>query len=301
MEFEGELYSERLRRQAQTAALQNGDVSWSTTDLPHAARTKLHLAWQDAVSDLTLEGKELLAEAIKHVSARSVGYELFPEQMVPKYKDGGLVGNVNDLFSLVEAQHARLKAMLAAMTNTRNPAPRSLGQLRSVQVAAFKDTVNEVFSAHLVGLHLHDNSTLVPIESHEMHAAVVAPTLFLLHSEKRFTGAEIAYQKALKELRNRDAGDAITDAGTALSSALKALGCSGEVLGDQLKSARNIGLVRGSDTPLTDAVIRWVATQRNQGEAHTAEHPYSMSDAWMAVHVVGALIIRLTEAAAENA
>src|SRR3954465_7201164 len=67
--------------------------------------------------------------------------------------------------------------------------------------------------------------------------------------------------------RNRDAGDAITDAGTALQAALTALGCGGNTVGDLMKSAKQIGLVRGPDTPLADAVVavvNWVAAQRNQ-------------------------------------
>ena len=138
----------------------------------------------------------------------------------------------------------------------------------------------------------------MPVQSHEMHSAIVAPTLYLLHSQRRFEPAETAYQKALNELRNRDPGDAITDAGTALQEALTALGCPGKTIGECLKSAKKSGLVAGTDTPLTEAIrktVDWVAAKRNEGEAHRADTDINMSDAWMVVHVVGALIIRLTE------
>lgn len=138
----------------------------------------------------------------------------------------------------------------------------------------------------------------MPVASLELNAEVVAPTITLLQSEPRFAGAEAAYQKALTEIRNRDAGDAITDAGTALQAALTALGCSGNVLSDLMKSAKRNGLIRGTDTPLADAivaVINWVAAQRNQGEAHYADADADISDAWMVVHVVGALIVRLVD------
>ena len=65
-----------------------------------------------------------------------------------------------------------------------------------------------------------------------------------------------------------------------------------------MKSAKNKGLLKGNDTPLTDAVCKtvdWVAAKRNQGEAHKGDPDINMSDAWMMVHVVGALIIRLAE------
>jgi hypothetical protein len=150
---------------------------------------------------------------------------------------------------------------------------------------------------------LHYNSRLVPVDSHEMHNAVVEPTLYLLHSQPKFADAEKAYQKALKELRNRDAGDAITDAATALQDVLTALGCTGGALGDLLKSAKNKALLQGNDTPLTEAVCKtvdWVAAKRNQGEAHKGDPDIDMSDAWMVVHVVGALIIRLSESPASG-
>jgi hypothetical protein len=79
---------------------------------------------------------------------------------------------------------------------------------------------------------------------------------------------------------------------------LKALGCAGGALGDLLSSARRNGLIKGNDTPLTEAISRmvnWVAAKRNQGEAHQGDPDIDMSDAWMVVHVVGALIIRLSE------
>ena len=72
------------------------------------------------------------------------------------------------------------------------------------------------------------------------------------------------------------------------------------MLGDLLKSARKIGLLKGKDTPLTEAIGRtvdWVAAMRNQGEAHKGNPDVDMSDAWMVVHVVGALIRRLSDAA----
>jgi hypothetical protein len=103
---------------------------------------------------------------------------------------------------------------------------------------------------------------------------MVEPTLYLLHSQPHFQGAEAAYQKALKELRVHDAGDAITDAAAALQEVLTALGCAGNTIGDLLKSAKNNALLKGNDTPLTDAIgktIDWVAAKRNQGEAHRGD------------------------------
>jgi len=135
----------------------------------------------------------------------------------------------------------------------------------------------------------------VPFSSREMHEAVVVPTLTLLGGDMRFSKAESAYQKALREIA-ADPSDAITDAGTALQEMLTALGCSGNALGPLLTSAKKKGLLGGHDDLLIDAVykaIDWVSADRaNKGDAHkvVASRP---DDAWFAVHVVGAIMLRL--------
>lgn len=217
---------------------------------------------------------------------------------------GGYRHNSEDLLSLVEAEHEALKQFVDSRTDPwGGPALRSgatgfgFGD-PTVDAEAFRANVNRILEAHLVAFHLHDNSRLVPVASHEMHDAVVAPTLYLLHSEPKFAGAETAYQNALKELRNHDAGDAITDAATALQEVLTALGCAGGALGELLSSAKTKGLLTGADTPLTESIgktVNWVAAKRNQGEAHRGDPDINMSDAWMVVHIVGALTIRLSE------
>jgi hypothetical protein len=102
----------------------------------------------------------------------------------------------------------------------------------------------------------------------------------------RWNSSTSTTRRCLKELRNRDPGDAVTDAATALQDVLTALGCTGGALGDLLKSAKNKGLLKGNDTPLADAVCKtvdWVAAKRNQGEAHKGDPDINMSDAWMVV------------------
>lgn len=298
MDYESELYAERVRRKAQAEGLAGGTTKW-TEELGHDVRVKLRHMWTQltnhrAFGDGVLEVESYIAER----SLVSIAFPLKPEMMAPNNK--GITNN--QLLSLIEAQHEALLMMAANPTIVRPPHPGMSADLYRVIESApeyFRQGVNRIFEAHIVGFHLHHNSHLVPIASHEMHNAVVEPTLYLLHSQPGFEGAEAAYQKALKELRIHDAGDAITDAGVALQEVLTALGCTGNALGDLLKSARKIGLLRANDTPLTESIGRtvdWVAAMRNQGEAHKGNPEVDMSDAWMVVHVVGALIVRLSEA-----
>lgn len=297
MEYEEDLFAERVRRKAQAHRLASGETQW-TDQLNRDVRVKLGLAWDDATAQLGPADLQWLETFIEHKSLRSIGWTLRPDLM-------RLMTTTTDnerLLSLIEVEHESLRALSDRAQAFGGPyLGGSWGGpgLTFDPAEKFRLDVNRILLAHIVAFNLHHNSRLVPVDSHEMHGAVVEPTLYLLHSQPRFADAEVAYQNALKELRNHEAGDAITDAATALQEVLTALGCSGGALGDLLRSARNRGLVKGNDTPLTEAVgrtIDWVAAKRNQGEAHKGDPDINMSDAWMVVHVVGALVLRLSEA-----
>ena len=107
---------------------------------------------------------------------------------------------------------------------------------------------------------------------------------------------ERAYQDALRELAGGDPADAITDAGTALQEALTVAGAKGNALGPLLKSARQLGLLRAHDAALEEGIVKlvdWVSADRSTlGDAHKASQA-RREDAWLTVHVVGALILRL--------
>jgi hypothetical protein len=151
----------------------------------------------------------------------------------------------------------------------------------------FEVVLNTIFAQERVAFEFIGNE-IVEFDSKEMHATVVAPTLRLLSGRAGWDKVEDAYQKALKEI-GVDPADAITDAGTALQEALAQLGCKGNALGPLGDDARKRGLLTPYDAKLVD----WVSADRSgKGDAHNAT-PATRDDAWLAVHVVGALILRL--------
>jgi len=157
--------------------------------------------------------------------------------------------------------------------------------------------VNEVFNSHRIAFRFVQGE-VVPLSSDELHVEVVEPTLRLLHGRKDLDKAHDAYLKALKEISNEDAPDAITDAGTALQETLTALGCQGNQLGDLLKDAKKQGLLGAHDQKLITGIENfgaWASAERSQsGDSHkSSEAP--LADAWLMVHVVGALIVRLAD------
>jgi hypothetical protein len=137
---------------------------------------------------------------------------------------------------------------------------------------------------------------LIAFESDELMQEVVEPALRLLAGET-FAGAHAAYLGALKEL-GKDAANAVTDAGTALQETLTVLGCKGNALGPLLKDARRNGLLAGHDQQLVDGILKfgeWASADRSEsGDSHKVSSA-TTADAWLMVHVVGALIVRLTD------
>ncbi|MGZ3140961.1 hypothetical protein ACVDFE_02935 [Lentzea chajnantorensis] len=143
------------------------------------------------------------------------------------------------------------------------------------------------------------NGQMVEFSSREMHVAVISPVLKLLATNNTYSAVEAAYQDALREISDNKGADAITDAGTALQEMLNALGCKGNALGPLIKNARNKGIIAAHDVRLLDGldvIMNWVSADRSEsGDAHSSTQA-AIADAWLTVHIVGALILRLAEA-----
>ena len=158
--------------------------------------------------------------------------------------------------------------------------------------SAFQATVNTRLREAQVGYELVGGK-MVEQRSRELHAALVEPTLKLL-AEPGWESVERAYQAALREIAAGDPGDAITDAGTALQEALSLLGAKGKSLGPLIDSAVSSGIIAGYDSHLLKAASHWVSADRsNKGDAHNSQ-PAQVEDAWFTVHVVGAILLRLS-------
>lgn len=164
------------------------------------------------------------------------------------------------------------------------------------EVEGVEYAVNRILDEHRISYRLVEG-TVVERSSDELFTSVVEPALQLLVGSD-YTAAHDCYLKALKELTSHDAGDAITDAGTALQETLTALGCSGNALGSLIADAKSRGLLGPQDSPLTTGIVKfadWVSAERSTtGDAHHHSDA-EVADAWLMVHVVGALIVRLVD------
>ncbi|EFP58260.1 hypothetical protein HMPREF0321_1067 [Dermacoccus sp. Ellin185] len=166
-----------------------------------------------------------------------------------------------------------------------------------VNVAEFlEEAINAIFVAHRVAFKSID-CEFVPFESDALHHDVVEPTLRLLVTEKH-KDAHASFLAALKQIAAGDAGNAITDAGSALQHVLEDLGCNGNALGPLWKDAKKRRLVTAHDQNLLSGIsafVDWASADRSTtGDAHK-NSTASIADAWLMVHVTGALILRLTD------
>lgn len=155
--------------------------------------------------------------------------------------------------------------------------------------------VNRILAEDRVAFELV-NGEMVPFASRSMHREVVEPVVRLL-AEPGWERVEKSFQDALSELSRGKGANAITDAGTALQEALIFLGADGNQLGDLTTSAKAKGIIAAHDAPLLNAIeraCRWVSADRsNTGDAHNSDDA-SREDAWFTVHVVGAIVLRLS-------
>jgi len=280
------LRSGRKRQQELAEREAAGENLW-TKSFSEGTRVKIKLAAADTIGIHAADDVYGFAHGLL---CRQWGQEKFITASVNSTTDliGALqIGDDDLVADVIEAVYS---AILFTLQNF------SSGRARPVAgPKAFAERVNDILREERVAFELVEGQ-MVDLESEELHVAVVAPALRLLSGREGFDKVEIAYRNAIMELSGGSADDAITDAGTALQEMLTALGCNGSSLGPLIGDARRRGLVAPHDARFDQAisnVMDWVSADRSQsGEAHHVSNA-TPEDAWLIVHVVGALILRL--------
>lgn len=158
----------------------------------------------------------------------------------------------------------------------------------------FRIDANDILRRHRISWSFVGEE-LISRRSDELQDAVVNRVLKLPISAGH-NAAQEAYLEALDLIEHDKPAAAITESGTALENMLAGLGCKGNALGPKVRDAKAKGLLGGADEKLTNAVMNicdWVSAERStRGNAHPGSNA-TIDDAWLIVHVVGALIIRL--------
>ena len=176
--------------------------------------------------------------------------------------------------------------------------PDNQRELESYEAdAIFSSVIKSLLLEHRISYDLVDG-LMIPKDSQALHVGVIEPVLKLITTSGDWTATEKPFLEALRELAANHPSDAITDAGTALQAALTSVGCKGNALGPLIKSARLMGIFGAHDEPMLegiDRILNWVSADRsNNGDSHKSSSA-SSDDAWMIVHIVGAIILRLSK------
>ncbi|MCU1530105.1 MAG: hypothetical protein JWP75_3868 [Frondihabitans sp.] len=132
--------------------------------------------------------------------------------------------------------------------------------------------------------------------NYAMHSEVLRPATILLGDDPAFRTASDAYQSALTRLSKGETDVALTQAATSLQEFFRALGVEGNSVSDQLDNAQRQKVISPADRSLMKPLIGWVNADRSdRGNAHRhREGDVTKADAWLMMHVVGALMVRLS-------
>ncbi len=129
-----------------------------------------------------------------------------------------------------------------------------------------------------------------------MHSEVLRPATVLLGDDPVFRTASDAFQSALTRLSKNETDVALTQAATSLQEFFRALGVEGNSVSDQLDKAQRQKVISPADRSLMKPLVAWVNADRSdRGNAHRhREGDVTKADAWLMMHVVGALMVRLS-------
>ena len=286
------MFFDRRRKLRDLAASEAQGKSFWTTKFDSQIRTKIIFALAESAPDAPSYVANV-ANRAAYLIQKDQGWGRL------KLRDGETTLNFQQFVALADDQYlpAAIEAICLAGSQVNQAETNYF--FNPFSSDTFAEEVNRVLGEHRISFELIDGE-MVPFESRELHTSVVAPTLALLAGTQRFEKIEAAYRDALNELSERHPDDAVTDAARALQEALVSLGCEGNALGPLMASAKKRGLLGSHDSVLADAlgkIIDWVNADRAvSGDAHL-ESRASQEDAWFSVHVIGALILRLTQGA----
>jgi len=162
-------------------------------------------------------------------------------------------------------------------------------------VDTFITTANDLLLGARVGWHFQDGR-FEPRDNQVLHAEVVEPAAVLLDSDPKFAPASRGFQTALNRLAENKPDVAITDAASAVQEFFRALGVVGNSIADQLNNAQKASLITSYDRQLLKPIIDWMNSDRSdRGNAHHhRDGEVPRADAWLAIHVAGALMVRLS-------
>jgi len=194
----------------------------------------------------------------------------------------------------IRTEHDIVFSLIEAIWHTTEPfvyhsnAPRQRVDPRQ----QFGVTIRTILSDHRVSYDFVEGQ-FVARGNQVMHNGIVEPTLSLLSGRKKFAAAETKFFDALKSIQESRFDDAVTDTCSALEETLDAVGCTGNTLNRKFQHAITLGIATGYDKKIVD----WLSADRvDKGDTHSGGSKATRADAWLTLHVTGAVILCIAEA-----
>ena len=274
-------YKRRKTVQKDLEAVSRGEDLW-TPVVPSAVRQKIIFAIHD------LLGTDLMGPHSQYPllpkAHRSVIFDLEVPYLGFSHSDPEQDFLESILSSSQDVVYSQIEALIDIVRHYKGPYSNQGG------LADFERTINTSLRESWVSCELVVGK-FVDFDSRELHTEVVVPALTLLGADPRFEPSERAYRAALKEIHEGSPEDAITDASTAVQEMLATLGVKRNSVSKAVRAAVSSGLLAPYDVNLGS----WIEADRSgEGDAHNSR-PSTVEDAWLIVHVVGALILRLSK------
>ena len=157
----------------------------------------------------------------------------------------------------------------------------------------YANSIRSILEDHRVSYDFVEGN-IIPRGEQEMHVEVVVPAITLLSGRSDFEDVERNYMEALTSIREQRFDDAVTNAASAVEATLRILDC-----GDTqtpLAKRGAMAIERNLLAPHDRGLLGWItATRGSEGDAHGQGSHTARADAWLVVHVAGALILRLVD------
>lgn len=295
------LFQRRRERERRAAEAAVGRPRALALRFTPEARAKLVWAAADNVPAVNIDllrsaDAPLLFRQEAAVLVREWGLAPFTADGVPDF----LANRATDdqVVDIIEAFFVAAAQVAAVATSQSAPYGGGWQEREALNaaIAAYRSKVNEILDDHDIAWQLVGDE-MIPRSSIAMHATIIEPVITLTGGDARYVNVEKAYRAALHELKpGGNPPHAITLAGTSLQEMLEAVGAKGDTLGRLLVDARKRELLAPYDSKLAetvDSIGDWVSSDRStRGDAHHVRDA-STDDAWLAVRVAGALILRL--------
>lgn len=168
-------------------------------------------------------------------------------------------------------------------------------ELPTYATSTFIGIVNDLLLGARVEWHYQEGQ-FVPRGNLILHSEVVKPATILLDADPKFAKASAGFQTALTRLAENKPDVAITDAASAIQEFFRALGVAGNSISDQLDNAQKASVISAADRQILKPIVGWVNADRSErGNAHHhRDGDVLRADAWLALHVAAALMVRLS-------